>query len=215
MPTINYTPIDYGAWNFDGQGINILDRLSTIEREIWKKGLPFQDKRNDTGHAEVATYFALILTERTGRNRCVTVPAIITHDIGYRVDPEKFREAFISKPDKEAQLRIRLEHQIRGGILAYNILRDSGLSSDCIAEILRINLDHDTRFYETTPDGEIVQDADVLWRATKPCIDAYLSGKPVEEVRRLSEDNIFPLLNLPLSKEIARIELENSMRFFK
>jgi hypothetical protein len=214
MPAIDYVPIDYATWDFSGQGKNILHLLTPLERKIWEKALPYQDKRDDKGHAEVATYFTLVLTERTGRNRRVTVPAIITHDIGYIIDPEKFREAFISRPDKETQLRIRLEHQVRGGVLLYNILEEAEFPFEYIGEVLRINLDHDTRFYETTSNGEIVQDADVLWRITKPCMDAYLKSKPAEEIRKILKEKDFPLLHLSASREIAEIELENSMRYY-
>ena len=210
----DYTPINYSTWNFDGQGKNILHLLNPLEKQIWEKALPLQDKRKDAGHAEIATLFSLVLTELTNANRQVSVLGTILHDIGYNISPEEFREVFLSKPDKEKQVRIRLEHQVRGGVLAYDILKDVGVSQESIAEILRIDLDHDTRFYETTSNGKIIQDADILWRVTKPCIDAYHFGKSHEEIYELSREGIFPKLNLDASKEIAEIELENSMKHF-
>lgn len=210
---LNYQPIDYNSWNPDGTGKNILPHLSDIEREIWQKALPFQDKRNDKGHAEVATKFALDLTKLIEGDRNIVVPAIILHDVGYDIDPEKFREAFLSNPDKETQIRIRLEHQVRGCVIAYDVLREVG-HTEYIPEILRINVDHDTRFYSTTMNGKIVQDADVLWRVTKPCIDAYLSNFPRKEIRRKSEESTIHLLNFQISKQIAEIELENAMKYF-
>ncbi len=217
MELADYFPINYEQWDFSGKGNNIIHMFNDIEKQVWEKALLYQDKRNDKGHAEVATYFALTLAEKIGGNRKITIPSIILHDIGYDVNPEKFREAFLSNPDKETQLKIRLEHQIKGSVLAYDILKDIKFPSDYIVEILRINLDHDTRFFNTTLtlEGKIVQDSDILWRVTKPCIDAYLSGKPAEEIRARSEETTFPFLHFSISKEIAETELENSMKYIK
>ena len=184
--------------------------LNSLEKQIWERALPLQDKRNDTGHAEVATYFALLLNEKVGRNRDIIIPSIILHDIGYDISPEGFREAFLTNSDKDVQLRIRLEHQVKGGVLAYNLLKEMQFPSDYLTHVLRINLDHDTRFYEPTPEGEVVQDADVLWRFTKPQIDAYLLGKSLEEIRAFSNKSLSKL-HLSISKDIAEIELENSL----
>jgi len=217
-----YQPIDYEKWDFSGQGKNIMGSLNGSERRIWKAALALQDKRNDTGHAEVATYFALKLLERVSSEREIVIPSIILHDIGYDIDPQEFRDAFLAEPEteedkkiiKDRQIRIRLEHQIRGCVLAYDILNKMSFPREYVGEILRINADHDTHFYESTQDGKVVQDADVLWRVTKPCIDAYLSDKSLDEKRRLSRESTFGLLNLSASKEIAEVELENAMAFY-
>lgn len=212
-----YNAIDYKTWNFNGKGSNILNSLFSTEKKIWEKALSHQDRRNDTGHAEVATYFALqLLNQIPEIKRNVVIPAIILHDIGYEISPDDFRKAFLSKnPDKELQKKIRLEHQVRGVVLASQILETVKFPTQDIGEILRIIADHDTRFYDTTNNGKIVQDVDILWRFTKPCIDAYLSDKSSEEIRKISEEKDFPLLHLSVSKEIAKTELENIMGHYK
>lgn len=213
MLSKNYTPIDYSSWNFDGQGKNISELLTEYEKTIWNKSLPFQDKREDVGHAEIATFFALELTQRLNLDHLITIPATILHDIGYKISPQEFRKIFITEPDKQKQLLLRSEHQIIGVNLAHKII--SELHTTLYnPEVLSIIADHDTRFCETTSNGQAMRDADILWRFTLPHHNAYLSHLSKEEILSRSKDD-FSLLHYDLSREIANTELQNSLKYFK
>src|SRR3989344_5539437 len=82
MNVLAYKPINWAIWDRSGQGKNIL--LTDVERQVWNQALPLQDKRHDTGHAEIVTYFALKLLDYfDDADRNVVVAAAILHDIGW------------------------------------------------------------------------------------------------------------------------------------
>ncbi len=220
---LKYTPVDYNTWNSNGQGDNIRDKLNHSEVAIWQAALPFQDTRNDTGHVEMVVFFVDRLMRYCGGEREVVIPAAIFHDTGYNITPEEFRYAFQGegKNDFQLQRKIRLEHQVIATVRAFDILRKVRYPAEYIGEILRIIVDHDTRIADTNPslqnpsiNGKIVMDADILWRFTKPCMEAYESGRSCKEKlesmekQELSKPDRF---YFPVSRQIARIEMANTL----
>ena len=57
--------------------------LGEVHKKIWELAFPYQDKRNDEGHAECVVSYAqkLLLAEKADSN--VVIPAAILHDIGW------------------------------------------------------------------------------------------------------------------------------------
>jgi hypothetical protein len=147
--------------------------MKKIFNEIWELAKPYQDQRDDPGHAEVALSFADKLARYEKGDRDIIIPAIILHDVGYSQIPKDRRmKIFDRKAKKIERLAVQYEHQIEGVLLARKILEQVGYPSDKIAEILPIISQHDTRKGFISLNEGLTRDADKLWRYSKRCIEA-------------------------------------------
>ncbi len=143
--------------------------------EIWKLALPYQDKRNDKGHARITTQYALKLLESENGDRNVVIPAIMLHDIGWGQLSEKDRMlTFDDRATKEKKLEARYKHQNEGVRLGRKILIQVNYSKDLIEEILEIISQHDTREGFISQNEGLVRDSDKLWRFSKTGLTADL-----------------------------------------
>ncbi|MEK9183028.1 MAG: hypothetical protein AAB849_00780 [Patescibacteria group bacterium] len=143
--------------------------MKTKFAQIWKLALPYQDKRNDTGHAAIATGYALRLLARIPSAKArIVVPAIMFHDIGWSMMPADKLLIAYNPPSKEAEYTARLEHQIYALDLALKILCSVNYSPACIGAILTIIAQHDTRQGFYAMEDALVRDADKLWRYRAP-----------------------------------------------
>ena len=99
--------------------------MKEIFNKIWELALPYQDKRDDTGHAEVALRYARELATLENGNEDVILPAIILHDIGYSQLPKERRLLVFDKDAKDEDKRpVVLEHQAESVKLAAIILKE-------------------------------------------------------------------------------------------
>lgn len=136
--------------------------------QIWTLALPFQDKRQDEGHAEIATKYAYrLLKEIPQAKRSIVTPAIILHDIGWSQMPKEKLMVAYTKQGKEQKYAARLEHQVYALDLALEILQKVDYDPACVGPILVIIAQHDTRKGYYTLEDAIVRDADKLWRYSK------------------------------------------------
>lgn len=235
----DYTPINWKNWIFGGRGENIKPPfVSERQWELWKQipffedikaikyieNFPAQDAREDPGQGELVTYLSKKLLAHIPGQEDVVILAAMLHDTGYTIDPQEFREAFLNIPENEdpkitklKQLKIRLEHQVRGANHAYNLLTRLNWNPAQVSEVMRIILDHDTRILPPTPNGSIMQDADILWRFTVPCLQAYHSNESCEGLLDILEKRELALPDRfyhdDISRPIARLELANSLLY--
>lgn len=226
---MKYTLIDYNAWDFKGKGLNLEKLLNSKEKKIWNAALPFLDKRDNLGHAEIVTYFAFKLLDIFPQaNQNIVIPAAILHDIGWsQMTNIELKLFYITDNDgKGAELWRRYEpilrarHQELGVDMAKTILKKENLPKEEISHICKIILGHDTRkgFY-SSEDG-IVRSADKLYRFTYPHLGQALRNRKtwtIEKIDKLmgdwinkseyfwgDEENI---------KKIALIEKQNTLMY--
>lgn len=140
-----------------------LDFMKKIYEQILESALPYQDKRDDKGHAETVLNYAIKLLETEQGNENVIVPAAILHDIGWSQMSEKERMSCFKKFDRN----IRIKHQKLGVDLAKKILEKINYNPKSIEEILEIIYGHDTREGFLSQNDGMVRDADKLWRYSK------------------------------------------------
>jgi len=226
----DYKPINYNNWELGDrarEGINLINLglVNSKELEIWKEAVPYQDQRDDPGQAELVTYFALKILNYIKADRNIVVPAAMMHDIGfYKTDVNEWKNS-VKTGQTEGEMK-RRPHQNRGIGLAGRILEKVGYPEEYHFPIFDIIGDHDTRLLPTTVEGQIVRDADMLWRITYPCSMIYHKNVNAEElldkfenpknIRNLKqgvelEPNVSDLS--PIALEIARIEVVNTMRY--
>ena len=227
-PITQYKPIDYNNWNQSGQGNNIKRLFTPIERNIWDRAFPYQDKRDDVGHIEHVVYFAFKLLEYIDAKRVIVIPAAIFHDTGWgllfedsqwsrqlpggplqRYDP--FSEDF-----KRNETIYRDLHQKAGVEIATRILEDVNYPQEYRPTIAEIVAQHDTRKGFFCPEDGIVRDADKLWRFTlrQTQMAYYAKETPKRFLDDRSQELEKPgLFYSEVSRHIARVELGQTMKY--
>ena len=159
--------------------------MKEIFNKIWELALPYQDKRDDAGHAKTSLKYALKLVDLEKGNEDVVIPAIILHDVGWSQLPEERRLIiFDPRASEENKREVQLEHQTESVKLAVKILRKVNYSPELTDEILEIISQHDTRKGFISKNEGIVRDADKLWRTSKEGFTASEARAKKREAKR-------------------------------
>ena len=140
--------------------------MKEIFQRIWDLALPYQDKRQDSGHAETSLAYARKLLAQGQGDEDVVIPAIILHDVGYSQIPEERRMKIFDRAGDDDWRGVQYEHQVESVKLAVKILRQVDYPADLTDEILEIISQHDTRKGFISVNEGIVRDADKLWRTS-------------------------------------------------
>jgi len=199
--------------------------VKKIFKKIWELALPYQDKRDDKGHAKMVTDFAFELLKTESADEDVLVPAAILHDIGWsQLSKEERFYIFKKKITKEVEMKnkvkvnVRAKHQIEGVKLTKRILKQVGYNKDKITKIIKIIKQHDTGKSIISREDKLLKDADKLWTYSKLGIKADIRrfGLTAKEcynmaVKRVDMPNYF---NTESAKKLARIELEKREKDF-
>ena len=155
---------------------------------IWELALPYQDKRDDPGHAEVALRYATELVTLEKGNEDVVIPAIILHDVGYSQLPKERRLTVFNMGARDEDRRsVVFEHQIESIKLAAKILRNVNYPDDLTDEILEIISQHDTRDGFISKNEGLVRDADKLWRTSREGFSVAEARAKAREADRFKE----------------------------
>jgi len=159
--------------------------MKEVFNKIWGLALPYQDKRDDPGHAEVTLRYAIELVALEKGDEDIVIPAIILHDVGYSQLPKERRLLVFNRDARDQDRRaVVFEHQIESIKLAAKILRQVDYPDELTDEILDIISQHDTREGFISKNEGIVRDADKLWRTSKERYAvAEARPKPTEEER--------------------------------
>lgn len=158
--------------------------MKEIFNQIWNLALPYQDKRDDSGHAEISLKYAIKLIELEKGDEDVISPAVILHDVGWsQLVKERRMLIFEKDAGEEVKRGVQLEHQKEGVRLAGEILRQVYYPEDLVKEILEIISQHDTREGFISKNEGLVRDADKLWRTSK-------EGFAASEARRIAHNRL-------------------------
>ena len=187
--------------------------MKDIFEKIWEAALPYQDQRDDDGHARITLKYAQELVKLEDGIEDIVLPAIILHDVGYSQIPRERRMLIFDKDaKKEDREAVRDEHQAESVKLGEKILKELNYSIDLIPEILEIISQHDSRKGFISKEEGLVRDADKLWRFSPEGfkIDAKRSKSELEErCKRLEKDlEDTDYIYSESAKQIAKQELE-------
>jgi HD superfamily phosphodiesterase len=167
--------------------------MKAVFNEIWKLALPYQDQRDDPGHAKITLKYAQELLFREKGNEDVIIPAIILHDIGWSQLIKGRRILVFAKSAREEdKLEVQLEHQNESVKLATNILQKVNYPEELTGEILEIISQHDTRKGFISNNDGLVRDADKLWRTSREgfaAAEARSISRNESQLKKL-EDNM-------------------------
>ena len=141
--------------------------MPTLGKEIYEKieeqAKPYLDTRCNEIHVSICYGMAeRLLSHYPDADPEVVLPAILLHDVGWKMVPEeKQLSAFGPRAD---DLETRRIHEIEGVRIARRILASLGYQAEKTEEILSIIDGHDSREEALSLNDAIVKDADKLWR---------------------------------------------------
>jgi HD superfamily phosphodiesterase len=137
----------------------------------------------------------------------VVIPAVLLHDVGWKMIPAKLHlTAFGPNPSNPKLTRI---HEVEGAKIAGAILKDLQYPFQKIKEICRIIRGHDTRKRPISRNDRIVKDADKLWRYSRKgmAVDLDRFQIPRREYLIFLEAITNHWFLTPTGREVARREM--------
>ncbi len=187
--------------------------MKEIFENIWQLALPYQDQRDDPGHAEVTLQYAMSLVASEAGDEEIVIPAMILHDVGYSQLSKERRVSVFDKFKTDQQRReVQIEHQNAGVILAKGLLVKVEYPFALVPEILEIISQHDTRKGFISKNEGLVRDSDKLWRFSRRGFEADFgrTRSRLEERCKDLEANIDKpdYFYSERAKQIAREELK-------
>ena len=194
--------------------------MKEIFEKIWETALPYQDQRDDDGHARITLKYAKELVKLEDGDENIVIPAIILHDIGYSQIPRDRRMLIFDKDaKKEDRESVRDEHQAESVKLGEKILKELNYPAEQIPDILEIISQHDTRKGFISKEEGLVRDADKLWRFSPEGfkVDANRTKSELEErCKRLEKDlKDSQYIYSKSAKKIARKELKERKKLLE
>lgn len=223
---IKYTPIPYRTGNFadhveEMTSELVLPRLTLLEKGIWEKASPYQNFRDDKGHAMVVTYGILEairnlpFKDDEGNeipfSRNVAVISGILHDIGWSQMTQEELALFNIPEYIFYDPILRNRHQEFGVKSARTLLAQVDLRQHAKEHILENISQHDTRKGFISPEDEALRLGDKLWQCSLGCLEYCMKynrfSSPEEYLtaaRKLKEK-----FENPVYREILDLEADN------
>ncbi|MBI4964097.1 MAG: HD domain-containing protein [Desulfomonile tiedjei] len=143
--------------------------MQGIYLKIFDLAGPYLDTRDNDIHTRIAYSFAVRLLEAEGGDERVVLPAILLHDLGWKMVPEDLHlKAF--GPGKN-DLEINRIHEVEGAKKAREILESVNYDPELTEQIVTIISGHDSRKEALSLNDAIVKDSDRLWRFSEEALE--------------------------------------------
>ena len=169
---------------------------------------PYLDTRSNDVHTSIAFRLALqLLSYYPEADESVVAPAVILHDVGWKMIPEE--EQLTAFGPNMSNADLRRQHEKEGARIAGDILNQLNYDPKKAEEIMAIIDGHDSRETPLSLNDKLVKDADKLWRFTREGveIDHRRFGIAREVYLVWLEKQIDAWMNTPEAKRIARQQL--------
>ncbi len=135
----------------------------TIYDRIEAEARPYLDTRENDSHVTVCYAAAKrLLAFHPEAEPEIVLPAILLHDVGWKMVPEEKQLTAFGPHGKD--LAVRRTHEVEGVEIARAILDGVGYDPERTREILTIIDGHDSREEALSLNDALVKDADKLWR---------------------------------------------------
>ncbi len=142
--------------------------MEGIYGKIYELAAPYLDTRSNELHTRIAYSFALKLLEVEGGDEEIVIPAVLLHDVGWKVVPEELQlKAF--GPGRN-DLKINRLHEVEGAKIARDLLRQVRYDPALVEQIAEIIVGHDSRQEAVSHNDALVKDSDKLWRFSREAI---------------------------------------------
>lgn len=188
-----------------------LDAMFSGYADIFDLARPYLDTRSNDVHTSIAFRLALqLLAYYPEADESVVLPAVILHDVGWKMIPEE--EQLTAFGPNMSNADLRGQHEKQGARIAGDILNKLNYDPDKAEEIVAIIDGHDSREVPLSLNDKLVKDADKLWRFTLEGveIDHRRFGFTWEDFLVWLEKQIDGWMNTPEAKQIARQQLASA-----
>jgi hypothetical protein len=139
--------------------------MEPIYQRIFERAKPFLRTRKNLIHTRTALRYALKLLSQEKGEEGIVIPAIILHDVGWKMIPAHLHlTAFGPNPSNPELARV---HEVEGARIARIILEKLHYPPEKTKEICRIIRGHDSRKRPISQSDRIVKDADKLTRYSR------------------------------------------------
>ncbi len=139
--------------------------MKGIYQKIFDQAKPYLSTRKNLIHTKIALRYALKLLEEEKGDEEIVIPAILLHDVGWKVIPEKLQQGAFGP--NESKPEIKRLHEREGVKIARSILEGLHYPNKKIKEICRIIQGHDSRKKPISQNDRIVKDSDKLFRYSR------------------------------------------------
>jgi HD superfamily phosphodiesterase len=176
-------------------------------QKIFEKAQPFLQTRKNLIHTRIALRCALKLLQSEKGDKDVVIPAVLLHDIGWKMVPESLHLTAFGP--NASNCKLTKVHEVEGAKIAEAILKKFRYPPRKINEICHIIRGHDTRKKPLSRNDRIVKDADKLWRYSRRgmAIDLARFQIPYREYLVFLERAIDQWFLTPTGKRIAKKEI--------
>lgn len=129
---------------------------------IFERAKQYLDTRDNEIHTRIAYSFARRLLVAEGGDEAVVLPAIILHDVGWKMIPDALHLKAFGPGTND--MEINRIHELQGARIAREILEEIAYDPKLVEEIVEIIRGHDSREQPLSLNDAIVKDSDKLWR---------------------------------------------------
>ncbi len=182
-------------------------KLKPIYQKIYDRAKPYLRTRNNLTHVSMSLRYTLKLLKYEKGNEDIVIPAILLHDVGWKMIPEDLHlTAFGPNPSNPKLGRF---HEVAGAKIARSILDELTYPPEKVSEICRLILGHDSRNRALSCNDRILKDADKLWRYSRRGFSIDLERFPTSRRKAFLflEEKIEEWFFLPKARLLARREL--------
>ena len=180
--------------------------LAPRDVPIWVAAKPWLDVRSNDEHTLISYRIALALLQRhSDADAGIVLPAVLLHDVGWKMFPEEKLAAAVGPDAKYPELQ--REHEIEGARIAREIFERLAIPGIDVARVIEIIDGHDTRKHALTLEDALVKDADKLWRITAHGV-ATISGwygSSAKETLAMLESFVVPSILTDTGKAAAAV----------
>lgn len=132
---------------------------------IWRAARPWLDVRSNDEHTLISYRLGqALLRQHPDADGAIVLPAILMHDVGWKMFPEEKLAQAVGPNAKYPELQ--RQHEIEGARIAREALGGLALPGIDIDRVVEIIDGHDTRKQALSLEDALMKDADKLWRFT-------------------------------------------------
>ena len=181
--------------------------MKSIYQKIYERARPLLRTRNNLIHTKISFQYALSLLKQEKDDEEIVLPAILLHDVGWKIIPENLHlTAFGPNPSNPKLARV---HEVKGAKMAKTILEDLHYPPEKVEKICQIIRGHDSRKRAISRSDRIVKDADKLWRYSRRGVEIEIDRFHISRKKLLNylEGKIEEWFFLSTSRKWAKEEL--------
>lgn len=169
--------------------------------------MPYLNTRKNDIHTKISLDIACKLLELEDGDQDIVIPAIILHDVGWKMVTKSLQLKAYGPVIESPELN--RVHEVEGAKIAKDILEKIHYDENKIEEIISIIDGHDSREEPLSLNDKIVKDADKLWRYSRQCtrIDAERFKLSYRQELNQLGSNLDRWFFTDSAKQIAKEEL--------